>query len=251
MKKKLLGIMLMVSLAAGITACGSGKSNDAVATEAPRAEETTKAESAPEETTEEEITEEETTEAPKTEGTQFQTGTWDGLVFTNPWLGLKITFPEEAYIFTEDEMKSVLGAGQDILVNNGNYTESQLTMAEALTVYDFMVSLPDGQSNVQMAYENIKLTTGGKGIEPKEYLEIVFSNLESIKDMQYEMGEMTEVEIGGKTFAKLPASLMGGAALQEYYSTRIGDHMATMTFTFVEDSAAVIEEIVAGIEAAE
>ena len=88
MKKKLLGIMLMVSLAAGITACGSGKSNDAVATEAPRAEETTKAESAPEETTEEEITEEETTEAPKTEGTQFQTGTWDGLVFTNPWLGL-------------------------------------------------------------------------------------------------------------------------------------------------------------------
>ena len=46
MKKKLLGIMLMVSLAAGITACGSGKSNDAVATEAPRAEETTKAESA-------------------------------------------------------------------------------------------------------------------------------------------------------------------------------------------------------------
>lgn len=248
MRKRVLCVMLAAAVAAGTVACGSKSSGSTKAateavTEASKAEETTKAQ---EETTKEETTEAET-EAEEADGEEFQTGTWDELTFTNPWMNIAITFPEDSYIYSEDEMKTVLGAGQDILVNNGNYTNSQLKIAEALTVYDFMVALPDGQSNVQLAYENINITTGGKGIEPAEYLDAVSAQLVQIQDMQYEMGEKTEVELGGQTFTKMTASLMGGAFYQDYYCVRIGNHMATMTISYLPDSASMVEELVAGI----
>lgn len=257
MKKRLL-CAVIAAMAFSTAACTAKTSGTTSAAESTvTEEETTESKIETEEETsaseeEETSAEEEVSDTDSADGKEsdFRTGSWDGLTFTNPWLNLVITFPEGSYIYTDEEVKTLLGAGQDILINNGNYTESQLTMAKALTVYDFMVALPDGQSNVQLVYENIKLTTGGKGIEPADYLELVSTQLKSVADMQYETGQPSEVEIAGQTFTKLSATLMGGALCQDYYCIRIGDRMVTMNISYLPDSASTVEELVSGIKPA-
>ncbi len=272
MKKKWLCVIMATAVAVSSAACGSKPSASGSATtpsstegmattteEAEKAKETQKEtamkEASKEETTAKESSEEETkgqepgTSDEKDSGGEvsFQTGTWDGLTFTNPWLNLTIPFPEDSYVYTEEEMKAVLGAGQDVLINNGTYTESQLALAEALTVYDFMVTLPDGNSNVQIAYENVKLTTGGKGIKAEDYLKLVSSQLSSITDMKYQMDDVSQVEIAGQAFAKLSATLMDGAFCQDYYCINVGDRMATITVSYLPESVSVVEELIQGI----
>ena len=130
MKKKRWICFVAAAVAAAMTACGSGEKaadvKETPQTEAAKKEaakpETTEAETAREETTKEETTEEETAKAQEeTEGKSsgFQTGTWDGLTFTNPWLGISITMPEGSYVFTEEDMEAVLGAGKEVMINNG------------------------------------------------------------------------------------------------------------------------------------
>ena len=252
MKKKLVCVMTAFVMAAAV-GCGGSKDAKSPAAETTKAE-TTAAETKKEETTAAETTKEETTEAPteaKEEGPAFQTGTWDELVFTNPWLGLTLTFPEDSYVCTEEEVQAVLGAGQEVLVNNGNYTEAQLKLSEATTVYDFMVVLPDGQSNIQLAYENIKLTAGGMDISAEDYLNIVWEQVSKIADMQYKKEGEEKVDLAGQSFAKLSASLMEGALYQDYYSICLGDHMVTMTVSYVPESKDVVNELIAGITAAQ
>lgn len=267
MRKKLLCVMMAAAVAVSSAACGSKTSASGSTTEASiteeeittteetteKTEEDTSEESSEETSTEEESNtpEEEKTDEKDSGEPSFQTGTWDGFTFTNPWLNLTILFPEGSYIYSEEDMETVLGAGQDILINNGNYTEAQLTLAEALTVYDFMVELPDGNSNIQLAYENVKLTTGGKGIDAEDYLNLVSSQLSSITDMKYQIGNLSQEEIAGQTFAKLSTGIMDNTYYQDYYSIKVGDHMATLTVTYLPESASVIEELIQGITKAQ
>ncbi len=183
------------------------------------------------------------------EDVDFQTGAWDGLTFSNPWLGLKVTLPEDSYIYTEEDMQAVAGAGQEILINGGNYTDLDMKIADAVTVYDFMASLPDGQSSIQLAYENVRLTTRGQGISAAEYLEVVWQQLASIGDIECKLEGTEETELGGKTFAKISVSLMGGAIYQDYYSMCKGSHMAVFTVSYLPESKAVAEEMMEGIRA--
>jgi hypothetical protein len=261
MKKKRWICFVAAAVAAAMTACGSGEKaadvKETPQTEAAKKEaakpETTEAETAREETTKEETTEEETAKAQEeTEGKSsgFQTGTWDGLTFTNPWLGISITMPEGSYVFTEEDMEAVLGAGKEVMINNGTYTDTQMEMSDALTIYDFMASLPDGQSSVQLACENTTVTTMGKGISEEEYLDAVSAQLLTIADMQYEFGEKEEVELGGKKFVKLSGKLMGGAMYQDYYCISLDKRMAVMTVSYVPEGQADVEELIAGITAA-
>ena len=102
------------------------------------------------------------TEIKETETTaEFSTGSWDGYIFTSPWLNLTFTFPEDCTISTEEDIKKVLGTGQEILVNNGVSNEVQYKVAEFTTAYDFMVILPDPSSNFQLVHENISVAALG------------------------------------------------------------------------------------------
>lgn len=119
MRKQLLCIMLAAGLAVGMTACGGDSS--AGAKDAAAQEETTagekdnkeekeekekKEEKEEKETTEKETAKETTPEETEVEE-EFQTGTWDGLTFSNPWLGMTITFPEDSHVLSESEMQEI------------------------------------------------------------------------------------------------------------------------------------------------
>lgn len=262
MRKYVLCLMAAAVMATGVTGCGSKTSETEAAVAAEKTveesqaseteKETKESKAAKEKATEAETTEEETTEETKAEaGSECQTGTWDGLTFTNPWLGVVISLPDGSHNFTKEEMEAVLGASQEVLVNSGNYTDAQMKLAEVVTVYDFMATLPDGQSSIQMIYENLRLSAGNKNMTAAQYLEILAGQLVTLADMQYELEEPVEVEIAGQTFTKMAGSVMGGVMYQDYYCINKDGYMATMTFSYLPDSKSAVEAVVAQMTAAE
>ena len=146
-------------------------------------------------------------------------GSWEGRTFTNSWLALSLTLPEGSYIYTDEDMSLILGAGQEILVNNGTYTDEQLEQGNIITIYDFMAALPDGQSSIQLVYENTRYSARGKDMTAAQYLDDKLST--SIDEKM----------------------------CQEFYCRRIGNRMATLTISFLPESQSMIDEIVEGIAA--
>lgn len=183
------------------------------------------------------------------EDSGFVMGSWDGLTFTNPWLDVEVSFPQGSHVFSGEEMEAILGTSQEILINSGD-GDNRLKPEEAWNVYDFMVTLPDGRSNVQMVYQNVEKAGMSRDMTAEEYLAEISGELAAIDDMRYEIGEPREVKIGEQTFLKLSADLMGGTMYQEYYTIRKGSYMATLTISYLPDARPAVEELEAGMTAA-
>lgn len=231
MKKNLVVLSVGLILSAWLTACSSGN------TQFPEPPATSSAKDL-----------ETIAEAGKTE--EFSTGSWDGYTFTSPWLKLAFTFPEDCTISTEEEIQKVLGAGQEVLINNGVANESQYKVVEFTTAYDFMVFLADQTSNIQMVHENVSVATLGKGISAEKYLDAVKTQLSALKDYGYEFEEYETVNMGGQTFTRLSISALGGAMLQDYYCLSKGKYISSIIVTYTPDSAESVESIIAGVTAA-
>ncbi len=178
---------------------------------------------------------------------QFQTGSWDGLTFSNLWLHVEITFPEGSAVFSEEDMRKLVGDSDEILVNSGNYEDIQAKASDALNIYDFMVTMPDGRSSVQLVYLNTEKLVSGQEISAEDCLAQMAEDLSAIGDMGYELGEIEKAELAGKEFARLSASLMGGALYQEYYAVRAGDYVAVLTASYEEEGKAAIQRLIEGI----
>jgi len=181
---------------------------------------------------------------------QFRTGTWDGLVFSNPWLNITVTFPQGSAVLSEEDMREMVGESDDIVVNSGNYEDIRPEASKALNIYDFMVTMPDKKSSVQLAYMNAEKVAPGQEVSAGDCLDQIAGELSAIGDMGYELGDMEKVEIAGKMFDKFSASLMGGALYQEYYAVRAGDYVAIVTATYVEEGKAAVEALIEGIREA-
>ncbi|RGC12927.1 hypothetical protein DWZ14_01525 [Enterocloster citroniae] len=195
-----------------------------------------------------------TTETKETETTaevkkavEFSTGSWNGHTFTSPWLNLAITFPEDCTISTEEDIKKMLGTGQEILVNNGVSNEAQYKAAEFTTTYDFMVILPDQSSIVQMLHENVSVAALGKSMSAEQYLDSVKAQLGALEDYGYEFNDYEDVNIGGQTFTKFSVSALGGAMLQDYYCISKGKYISSIIASYIPDSTETIEAVMAGV----
>lgn len=234
MKKNLIVFTFALAAASWVTACGKANTDfpqppaEAVVSETAETPETT---------------------APAV--TEFSTGSWDGYTFTSPWLNINFTFPEDCTIGTEEDIKRITGAGQEVLVNNDIVKESQTKISDFTTVYDFMVTLPDQISNIQLLHENVSIATLGKGISEEDYIKTLEEQLKLLTDFQYEISDTETVELGGRTFTKLPVSALGGAMLQEYYCISNGKYISSLIVTYVPESADTVQSIIEGITVAQ
>lgn len=241
MKKTLITITVL-ALSAWMTACGSGNTKfpeppktTAVSADADVLEETDSAD---------ETTEEETTEASSGSGS-FSTGQWDGNTFITDWLDMKITFPDDVTIATEEEIKSLMGDTSD-----GTLKESEAKYIEFTTAYDFLVTLSDNATNFQLMHENVSLATMGKGISAEEYLDIAKEQFESIEDYNAEFSEVETVTLGGSEFLKLSVTIMGGVMMQDYYCVSNEKYVSSMIVSYLPETAEAVNSIMEGITTA-
>lgn len=185
------------------------------------------------------------------EEAEFSTGSWDGSTFTSPWLNIRITFPEDSIIATEEQIKEITGVASEIMQESKVSNEVQTKVAEFTTKYDFLVMMSDQMTNIQLIHENVSLTTLGKGISAKDYIEVVKTQLSALPDFGYEFEETETVTLGGQEFTKMSSTSSGGALIQDYYVVLKGDYISGLTVSYTPDSAESATSIISGIVAAD
>ena len=148
--------MALAFTAGMLTACGETKDME---TSEPAVEETEEAvEEAPEEEDAEETAEEsepetaETTEAAERKHiSDYMPGTWDGVIYANEELGVKLTFPESYTIFSGDALKEMMGQTIDVITENSDIKN----VNEQALAYDFLAIAPDQVGNVILTVEEM------------------------------------------------------------------------------------------------
>ncbi|MBQ3104423.1 MAG: hypothetical protein IJC59_01015 [Lachnospiraceae bacterium] len=266
--KKGLALLLAAILAMGtLTACG-GSQESGTETEAPAAESTQEeaveaaAQEAPEESAEvtEEVSEEE--ETPVQEETtgeepqesagvtiaDYVTGTWEGTVYTNETLGIKMTFPETYTVFTGDTLDELMGQAVGIVEENSDIKN----VDESTLKYDFMAIAPDGVGNVILTIEENSM-----GLTAEDYVEALKTTWE-YTGIPYEIIQEAGTEtIGDKEYTMIGVALdysemtgmEGNTAVQAYMIHTDEDLMYYFITTFSEETIEELGAVMDGIEA--
>lgn len=269
----LLTFVLSVSL---LTACGNSSAGEteSAAAEASAAEETlaetseeeTSAEESSEaesseavtsetETAAEEETETETAETETAEETtgrptslaEYTPGTWEGNVYTNEVLGIKMTFPETYYVVNGEELNGAMGDTMGEIADNADVD------FDVATVYsDFMAIAPDEIGNVIMSVETntYKLDNAG-------YLDALIQSFETMGvpcEVIQEAGTQT---IGDTEFSMIAMALdysdltgvEGNTAIQAYMVHTDENLVYYFVVTFSEESLEELGEVMDSMEA--
>ena len=173
----------------------------------------------------------------------MEMGQWTDNVFANSWFDIKVTIPDGYQVLDADEIQSLLGAGQKVIVNDGVMTEDQIEKSEGNTIYDFYVYDSTGTSSLALGYEKLS-----SSVKEETYLKIVKENLESLNTLNYEIGDFETVTVGKHEYLRMAASLNGGAVIQEYYVHRNGGYMGFLIVTYNESTKEEIQSVVQQIQ---
>lgn len=244
MKKKFVGALLVLSLSTfSLTACGDKTEPSSTTTTTTAADTTTTTETTTEETT---TAETETTTEETASNVTF--GTWDGTVFSNSWLNMKFTFPEDITIGSADTVKQTMGASAEGMdINPGDNSGTLQGAADG--IYDCLAIFADQGSSFQIFYANTD--TAGTDITPETYLAALKTQFESFADLQYECKDVETVDIAGQTFYKLPMTVSAGTMNQDYYCFQKDNYLVNFVVSYFPDSTETINQVITSIAAVE
>jgi hypothetical protein len=143
-------------------------------------------------------------------------GRFDGAVYTNPFFGLTIAFPEDWTILTRKQMAELMKLGQDMI---GEYREDladSMKLSQEKTIYCFIV-FGKNDSNVNMVCTNLKVS-GLAATDPETFLKYAKIGLQS-QSLPFTFGDITALKIAGKDFAMMTGEfeVNGVKGLQRYY----------------------------------
>lgn len=154
---------------------------------------------------------------------EISKGKWEGNVYTSEFADLKFTLPEGWNRSTDEEIAEVMNLGKEVLEDEGLYS-SKIT--ELTTVYDMMAKNPttNGSIAIMMEKTNVKETL---------YANSLKKQLESVTQMKYNIGEITETTISGNKYTVVPATInvSGQKIFQNYYIRSVGDYMVAVLVT--------------------
>ncbi len=155
-------------------------------------------------------------------------------VYTNEYIGFTFTKPAEWVYATDDEINELMGASAEIM----DQSDYEAAVSELLSVYDMMVTDPATNNNINVVYENLKLS-GSVDMSEDEYLGYIKENLSAITELTYVFGEAEKATLGGVEFTKLPCDVdyMGVISMkQNLYVKNVDGFMCSITITVVDGS---------------
>jgi hypothetical protein len=172
-------------------------------------------------------------------------GSWEGNTFTNEWAGLKLELPDGWTAASKEQMESAFAAGEQILINDSVYSESQLDLAKIQTVYDFLISKEGGMPNAILMYENL-LLSGAGSMSVEEYFETLKGQLVQVTTMGYEFVDKASVRAAGEEWL-VGSFKVSGSGVQKYYLRKIGDCIACLAVTMPDGDETVADALLAGL----
>ena len=242
--KQWMAWILAVCMLLSMAACASDKtqSDAAASQESTQPEETILDESEVIQL-EEEIEEEpeEEPEEPERDAAGYEMGTIDGLTFTNVFMGISCTLPEDWVYASEAEIAELNGVVLDMFEDSEQVAE---LMENSSCIYDVVAYSGDGLCNFNLIAENMGLLYG-VFIDEKDYAELTVEQVKSIYDSAgytNVQSEITEREIFGGTHvtifttSTMPEEQGGMDMYQLQILKKNGNFMGVISIaSFVED----------------
>ncbi len=177
---------------------------------------------------------------------KIRLGTWSGKSFENTWSGIRFTLQDGYEPLSSDKLKEVLAQGQDMVVNEGLASKSEIEASKFKTAYEFMIIFPDETTNVSLAYESI---TGlsNRNLTEKESFEVLREQFEQLEAYTY-VKDGTATIAGEKYYTA--AYSVSGMLHQKLYVRKIDSVMMLFTATYTSASENAIYHFFQDIEAA-
>ena len=167
--------------------------------------------------------------------------------YTNEEIGFKFNYPEKWAIASKEEMSQLWDLGNDFIDNNLDSDLADQFEKGLIQVFPlFMASeIPlneaiNGTSSIQVIIE--------KSLFSEEaYLKGTKEQLEAMDAIEYDTGDLEEVDINGENFHKLPTEM--GDLTQTYYAYKMDEYMLLVIVTAVDaDAESIMEKAVMSIE---
>lgn len=187
---------------------------------------------------------------------KIDSGSWEDNIYTNDFLGLTLTIPEDWYIASEKELKKAINAGEDIMTSGNEDKEDLIKDAVSKTTYLFLISEKDlnktyeSNANIIAMAENMNLLPNVNDVD--DYLEALIKGFEVFyNNIPYEDDKpITTKKIGGQEFSilELTANYDNFTINQKYYITQIDDYVLSFTTTAMnEEESEQLDKIMKSI----
>lgn len=180
-------------------------------------------------------------EEPERETAGYEMGTIDGSTFTNDFMGISCTLPEDWVYASEAEIAELNGVVIEMFEDNEQVAE---LMENASCIYDVVAYSGDGLCNFNLIAENMGILYGFL-IDEKDYAELTVEQVKGIYDTAgytNVQSEITEREIFGEdhvviyTTSTMPEEQGGMDMFQLQILKKNGDFMGVLSIaSFVED----------------
>jgi len=171
--------------------------------------------------------------SPLTQSTAPELGVWNGNVFENEYLGLRLTLMDGWEAATDEEIAEMIGADR--------YEDEFWELVEAgMVIYDMMANSMVTGANIQIGYERLLL----RRMSVADYLAIM---AEEIEDSGMEVIETPgTTRIGAYEWYSIGSVVrMWGVNIYGRYFVNIEDGFARMIMIIYHEESESLEEIMA------
>ncbi len=167
-------------------------------------------------------------------------GVIDGNLYTNELFKFTVMFPDDWHTANREQLLNINQLGADLIKESGgNNSAIDLAMTQIIPLF-FVSQHPldyIGGTNANMNALAQNLGISKSLINgPKHYLKLVPQSMKA-QGLDYAMGEIAELKIGGLDFGKVDAVLtfQGAEITQTMYVTLVDDYAITFTLTYFSD----------------
>jgi len=174
----------------------------------------------------------------------YALGTWEDDVYVNAYLGIEITKPSDWVVITDEELANTMQLGADLLADKHAYL---MEAAKQKNIYDMGLSKPAAGASVMLMAENLSMSLGGTSIDEAAYIGILSTQLDQITEIDYEVGDITTITIGGVEYMGITATVAGLDLVQTYYVSKVDVYMVCFICTYQSGDAQEVMDILAGI----
>ena len=166
--------------------------------------------------------------------TAFSMGSWEGNVYTNDFLGLTYTMPEDWTRTSDEELEELIEQAADLM----DLSDNEKKLADLKAIYYLMTKDSVG-NNAILGSEKVSGSTSAK-----VYAESLKTQLESQESLGYELSDIKTETVDGKEFVIMGANVT--LFKQKYYIYKVDNYMVYICITGYSDEE--INEIVEHFE---
>lgn len=160
----------------------------------------------------------------KDETKEISLGSWNEGTYTNEFLGLTYSKPEDWTRYSDEQIKDVMKIGAELT----DSSEIAKKLAELTSVTYLMSSSANGSNVILMSEKTLV------NMSEQSYAESLKSQLEAQTSLKYTLSDVKKETINGKEFATVEASVE--TINQKYYIYKVDNYVISLIVTATKDN---------------